>query len=97
MVVPPLALSAVEIRVATAAAAVVVMVLVIPLGNTTRLLASLPLGSAQLIPLKPFVLVVDKANDFPDAFGADANCSVVLSFFEHAARLKTLMHSIKNL
>ena len=96
MVVPPLTLTALEILVATVAAAVVVIVLVIPLGNTTRLLPSLPLGSAQLMPLKPLVLVVDKAIDFdikPGFF--EAGKEVSPSFFAHAARYKTQAISSK--
>jgi hypothetical protein len=98
MVVPPLALSALEIFVATAAAAVVVIVLVMPLGNTTRPLPSFPLGSAQLMPLKPLVLVVDKANDFDVILGfvkAVPDGAVIVSFLAHDARPRTPVTSSK--
>jgi hypothetical protein len=67
MVVPPLVLTALDILVAKVAACVAVSEVVIPLGNTTLPSPSFPFGSAQFIPLKPFVLVVERANDcFPN-------------------------------
>jgi hypothetical protein len=90
MVVPPLVLTALEILVPTAAACVAVSDVVIPLGNTTLPSPSLPLGSAQFIPLKPFVLVVVSANGTKLLF-ATFNWLVTSFFLEHAERYNTLI------
>ncbi|OMP81055.1 hypothetical protein BW716_00255 [[Flexibacter] sp. ATCC 35208] len=85
MVVPPACFKESAIRFPTAAAFAAVMVADSPLGVTTLEGASLPLGSAQLIPRKLFVFVgVVVANAVREEAGI---LSRAVSFFEQEVKI----------